>query len=219
MEKISTMTGTRRLLQIRHRLRFLVSLLVVAIAVHKAASFQIYGSISIVAPSASVTSKAFISPTQCSSFLADRVSIYEPRICISSKRSVLTMGAKGDGKKKRKKKLDSPSPSPQPTSSQPATPRVSTNINIPIRRQIQYGKLNKQSRESAGTSFRQEKLVRTKYRRSWDEEEIELKAEERRRKGQVRSFFLNFSWSKFHLAFHILTVVVSSCRIQTGTSF
>jgi hypothetical protein len=109
------------------------------------------------------------------------------------------MGAKGDGKKKRKKKLDSPSPSPQPTSPQPATPRVSNDINIPIRRQIQYGKLNKQSRESAGTSFRQQKLVRTKYRRAWDEEEIELKAEERRRKG----------WSKFHLAFHILTHLLS----------
>lgn len=102
----------------------------------------------------------------------------------------IEMGAKGDGKQRRKKQSSSPSPSstPQQSQQQQQQPqRVSNNINIPIRRQIQYGKINKQLREngSGGTaSFRQRKVVRTKYRRTWDEEEIELKAEERRRKGQ-----------------------------------
>lgn len=62
--------------------------------------------------------------------------------------------------------------------------RVSNDINIPIRRQIEYGKLNKQIRQTGTTAFRQKKVQRTKYRRTWDEEEIEQKAEERKRKGQ-----------------------------------
>jgi len=46
--------------------------------------------------------------------------------------------------------------------------------------------MNKQYRASQQGSFRQnnKKVMRTKYRRTWDEEEIEQKAEERRRKGQ-----------------------------------
>ena len=44
--------------------------------------------------------------------------------------------------------------------------------------------MHKRARQAAGTSFRQKKVVRTKYRRSWDEEELEEKAEERRRRGQ-----------------------------------
>ena len=98
------------------------------------------------------------------------------------------MMAKGDGKKKRKKQdgasiassgahlSEAPKPTPM---------RVSNDINIPIRRQIVYGRMNKEIRASGNTSFRQSKnMVRTKYRRTWDEEEIEQKAEERRRKGQ-----------------------------------
>ena len=95
---------------------------------------------------------------------------------------------KGDGKKKRKKKStetssDSPS-SPQQQSTTPA--RVSTDINISVRQQIAYANLNKQYRTTQQGSFRQINKVarRTKYRRTWDEEEIEQKAEERRRKGQ-----------------------------------
>jgi len=64
--------------------------------------------------------------------------------------------------------------------------RVSNDINIPIRRQIRFGRMNKQLRQTSSASFRQPRknLLRTKYRRTWDEEELEQKAEERRRKGQ-----------------------------------
>ena len=44
--------------------------------------------------------------------------------------------------------------------------------------------MNKEYSKQASTGFRQKKAVRTKFRRVWDEEEIERKAEERRRKGQ-----------------------------------
>ncbi|CAJ1959367.1 unnamed protein product [Cylindrotheca closterium] len=106
----------------------------------------------------------------------------------SPTRSFLTMGGHKDGKKKRKGKAASstssqsvPAATPTPT---PAAPRVSNDINVSIRRQIQYGKLNKKMREGGTAAFRQKKVARTKYRRAWDEEEIEQKAEERRRKGQ-----------------------------------
>jgi len=98
----------------------------------------------------------------------------------------LGMG-KGDGKKKRKRKSNSlGSPSPAAASApSPAEPmRVSSNINIPVRDQIKIAQLNKQARQYSGSSFRQRSVVRTKYRRTWDEEEIEQKAEERRRRGQ-----------------------------------
>ena len=106
---------------------------------------------------------------------------------------------KGDGKKKRKKSSSSSSSlgggagaaapasshtQPQSTSS---APRVSTNINISVRRQIAYANLNKQYRaaQQQQGSFRPDnKARRTKYRRTWEEEEMEQKAEERRRKGQ-----------------------------------
>jgi len=92
------------------------------------------------------------------------------------------MMGKGDGKKKRKPKqkksvsLDaSISPPPQ---------RVTNNINIPIKQQIRWGKIKKEAAKASGPSFRQKTAVRTKYRRTWDEEEIELKREERARKGK-----------------------------------
>jgi predicted RNA-binding protein with PIN domain len=44
--------------------------------------------------------------------------------------------------------------------------------------------MHKQAAKQSGTSFRQQKVVRTKYRRTWDEEEIEEKKEERRKRGQ-----------------------------------
>lgn len=94
---------------------------------------------------------------------------------------------KGDGKKKRKKKSAA---APSPADSKPAavpspTPlRVSNDIGIPVRHQIRVAKMNKQLAKQSGSSFRQKKVTRTKYRRSWDEEEILEKAEERKRKGQ-----------------------------------
>jgi YacP-like NYN domain len=114
------------------------------------------------------------------------------------------MMGKGDGKKKRPKKqkqsqtLSPPSVLSSSSMSQPH--RVSTDINIPIRRQIAFGKINKQYRESlssSSSSFRQtsrsggssiggtpKPLPRTKFRKVLDEETIQQKALERQRKGQ-----------------------------------
>lgn len=100
------------------------------------------------------------------------------------RRVVLEMG-KGDGKKKRKKKSTTASASPDPPApAQPAAPRVSSNSNIPVRDQIRWGQINKEYAKRAAPGFRQKKQQRTKYRRAWDEEEIEEKAVERRRRGQ-----------------------------------
>ena len=95
------------------------------------------------------------------------------------------MGGTKDGKQNRKKLSDSATPSQPAPAPTPAAPRVSTDFNISVRRQILYGRLNKQLRAGGTSSFRQKKVEKTKYRRTWDEEEIEQKAEERRRKGQV----------------------------------
>merc|ERR1712232_813613 len=93
----------------------------------------------------------------------------------------ITMG-KGDRKKQEETKkgkvidVDTPKiPPPQ---------RVSTDINIPIKHQIRWGKMKKEAAKAAGTSFRQKRVVRTSYRRKWDEEEIEMKKIERARKGK-----------------------------------
>lgn len=103
--------------------------------------------------------------------------------------SCLFMG-KGDGKKKRKKKSNG-TPSPSAETSSPSSPsssgtpmRVTSNSLVPVRHQIRWAKLNKEYRNQASAGFRQKRIIRTRYRRTWDEEEIELKAEERRRKGQ-----------------------------------
>jgi uncharacterized protein len=113
-----------------------------------------------------------------------------------NRNSVILYMAKGDGKKRRKKATEiassptanakaSPSLSNTPSPSPPPL-RVTTNINIPIRHQLRMAQFNKELRSSESTSsFRSpKKLERTKYRRTWDEEEIELKAIERRKKGQ-----------------------------------
>jgi hypothetical protein len=82
----------------------------------------------------------------------------------------LIMG-KGDGKKKRKKTTSSSaqpaSTTPQQQQQQPPPQRVSTDINVPVRMQIQYGQMRKAVSKQSGTSFRQAKVVRTKYRRTW----------------------------------------------------
>jgi predicted RNA-binding protein with PIN domain len=119
-------------------------------------------------------------------------SIASSRSVYSRRSIVLEMG-KGDGKKKQKKK---PSASASSTPSPPAPPsqqqqqvaapqRVSSNSNIPVRQQIRWAQIHKASVKQSAPGFRQpKKMERTKYRRSWDDEEIEEKAEERRRKGQ-----------------------------------
>ncbi len=125
-----------------------------------------------------------------------------------STRSLLVLmgqkgGSKGDKQNRKPKEGNSagaPSPTPSPSPSLHA-PRVSNQINVPIRRQIRYGKINKQLREAAasGSAFRQTKrgnfvavngpggagpVKRTSYRKSLDEETIQQKALERQRKGQ-----------------------------------
>ena len=104
----------------------------------------------------------------------------------------LWMG-KGDGKKQRKKKSTPSSASPATPSSSPAaasTPvshaqplRVLSDINVPVRHQIQMARINKQLQSTSGSSFRQQHK-RTAYRRSVTEEEAEEKALERKKRGQ-----------------------------------
>mmetsp|Transcript_36696 Transcript_36696/g.89014 ORF Transcript_36696/g.89014 Transcript_36696/m.89014 type:complete len:447 (+) Transcript_36696:286-1626(+) len=160
--------------------------LAIAVALHNAASFQLGGSSS--ANHQFSTSRNWRIPTPSTSFMGQTIPTLEAvsttlGTTTSPTRSFLTMGGNKDGKKKRKKQSTSSTPSQPAPSLTPAAPRVSNDINVPIRRQISYGKMNKQFREGGTTAFRQKK-VRTKYRRAWDEEEIEQKAEERRRKGQ-----------------------------------
>ena len=168
----------------------LVWFVVIASGLHNAASCQLRDSSSAIHHFSA--SRNWRIPSRSASFIGQTIPIVEVvsttlGTTASPTRSFLTMGGNKDGKKKRKRQSASstqsqPAPAPSPT---PAAPRVSNDINVSIRRQIQYGKLNKQLREGGTNAFRQKKVARTKYRRAWDEEEIEQKAEERRRKGQV----------------------------------
>mmetsp|Transcript_37686 Transcript_37686/g.82571 ORF Transcript_37686/g.82571 Transcript_37686/m.82571 type:complete len:418 (-) Transcript_37686:64-1317(-) len=97
------------------------------------------------------------------------------------RRSCLDMG-KGDGKKKRKKKpAASPAASPAPSDALPM--RVTSDSNISVKKQIKWARMKKEYSQ-VGQSFRQKKVVRTKYRRTWDEEEIEEKRVERSKRGK-----------------------------------
>uniref|UniRef100_A0A7S4MBD6 Uncharacterized protein n=1 Tax=Odontella aurita TaxID=265563 RepID=A0A7S4MBD6_9STRA len=93
----------------------------------------------------------------------------------------LVMG-KGDGKKKRKKKSAS-APAPTPVPETPAPRRVTNNSLMSVKTQIRLVKLHKAAGKTQ-TSFRQSNMKRTKYRRSWDEEEIEEKRVERSQRGK-----------------------------------
>jgi len=89
---------------------------------------------------------------------------------------------KGDGKKKRKKKSSSLS-APTPAVSAPAPMRVSTDINIPVKRQIRWAKLN-QEYSKARTSFRQVNIKKkTSYRKRLDEEEQQQVIEDKRKRN------------------------------------
>jgi predicted RNA-binding protein with PIN domain len=103
---------------------------------------------------------------------------------------------KGDGKKKRKKKSTSSSsqssnqqqqPSTSSSSSQVSPLRVSTNINIPVKRQIKWAKLNQEYiKKSSQTSFRQVKKTRTAFRKRLDDtEQTSLLLEKRKRNSNV----------------------------------
>merc|ERR1719491_586417 len=89
-----------------------------------------------------------------------------------SKNIILYMG-KGDGKKKRKKKSSTTQISSSASSLVSEPRRVSTHINIPIRRQIKWGQINKAIERQSTPSFRALNVKRTKYRKSIDEEEEE----------------------------------------------
>jgi hypothetical protein len=143
-------------------------------------SLQIYGSIS--SSPGSQTLKACYSGIRSTTFLTSQALLrevvfssessppnYGVHLLSTPTKSIISM-AKGDGKKKRKRK-EKPAALPPSAPVQPIAARVSNDINIPIRRQIRYGKLNKQHRQTGSTSFRQTtaKVVRTKYRRSWGE--------------------------------------------------
>ena len=102
----------------------------------------------------------------------------------------LLMG-KGDGKKKRKKKsatsIDSNtlSSSQAPSSHAPPPLRVTNSINIPIKRQIKWAKLNQEYSRNAQTSFRQVRK-RTSYRKQLDEDShTAMLGLKRSRNGQV----------------------------------
>lgn len=95
--------------------------------------------------------------------------------------SRLYMG-KGDGKKKRKKKTAAaPSAPSTEVAIQPL--RVSNDINIPVKRQIRWAKMNQEYRK-AGTSFRQiNTKKKTAYRKRLDEEEQQQVMEDKRHRN------------------------------------
>jgi hypothetical protein len=55
----------------------------------------------------------------------------------------------------------------QPAAVTPPPQRVSTNINIPVKHQIRWAQMHKAAAKSSGASFRQKKVERTSYRRTW----------------------------------------------------
>ena len=133
---------------------------------------------------------------------------------------------KGDGKKKRKKK--SATPPPPAAAAAPAIRevkiepmRVTNDINIPIKRQIRYAQMNKEfAKQRANPGFRQKKVVRTRYRRTWDEEEIEQKKEERKKRGQDPNWdvILNQTKASPLVVSHELNLRVSSYCFFISTS-
>jgi len=74
--------------------------------------------------------------------------------------------AKGDGKKKRTKKEKSEDPSRTSTTTaiSPIPQRVTSDINIPVRHQIQWAKMKKEYERASTSSFKA-KNVKTAYRK------------------------------------------------------
>ncbi|KAL7538998.1 hypothetical protein ACHAXR_008963 [Thalassiosira sp. AJA248-18] len=93
---------------------------------------------------------------------------------------------KGDGKNKRKKKTSASSVAQPAEASAPAPLRVSTDINIPVKRQIQWAKMNQEYRK-AKTAFRQTNIKKkTSYRKRLDEEEQQqVMVDKRTRNSEV----------------------------------
>lgn len=102
---------------------------------------------------------------------------------IARRKPLLYMG-KGDGKKKRPKKSSSPaSSSSTPEAPVPAPLRVTTDINISVKRQIRWAKMNQEYIKSQ-SSFRQNNIrKKTSYRKNLDEEEQQQVIEDKRRRN------------------------------------
>jgi predicted RNA-binding protein with PIN domain len=97
-------------------------------------------------------------------------------------RSCLHM-SKGDGKQKRKKQSPAQAATPPPATSANAPLRVSNDINIPIKRQIQWAKMNQEFIKSQ-TSFTQTNpKKKTSYRKQLDEEEQQQVINDRRHRN------------------------------------
>jgi predicted RNA-binding protein with PIN domain len=116
--------------------------------------------------------------------LVTRSPFLSVAVSFSTASTTALLGSKGDGKQRRK---PTPAAVSTPTSTPPIapqSPRVSSQINIPVRQQIKWAQLNKEIQREGATAFRQKKVERTKYRRAWEESELEVKAQERKKKGQ-----------------------------------
>jgi len=89
---------------------------------------------------------------------------------------------KGDGKKKRKKKTPASAVTALVVTA-PAPLRVSNDINIPVKRQIRWAKMNQEYIKSQ-TSFRQTNVrKKTSYRKRLDEEEQQQVIDDKRRRN------------------------------------
>lgn len=102
--------------------------------------------------------------------------------------SPIQMG-KGDGKQKRKKQSSastSPPPPPPPATSTPTVPqRVTNDINIPVKRQIQWAKM-KQEYVKSQSSFTQNNMkTKVSYRRRLDDEEQQQVIDDKRQRNAV----------------------------------
>ena len=90
---------------------------------------------------------------------------------------------KGDGKKRRKKKSPAPISSPE-DAVQPAPLRVTSDSNVPVKRQIKWARMNKEYFKSQ-TSFRQNNVKKkTAYRKRLDEEEQQQAIEDKRKRAK-----------------------------------
>ena len=108
-------------------------------------------------------------------------SNYRSQYKVSYRKSSRNMG-KGDGKQKRKKQSSSPEVLP-PVASSPSPLRVTNDINIPVKRQIQWAKMNQEYVKSQ-TSFKQNNLKKkTSYRKRLDEEEQQQVIDDKRRRN------------------------------------
>ncbi|KAL7486739.1 hypothetical protein ACHAW6_012326 [Cyclotella cf. meneghiniana] len=99
-------------------------------------------------------------------------------------RTLLFMG-KGDGKKKRKKQSTSFQSQPTQQMDQPAPLRVTNSINVPVKRQIKWAKMNQEYIKNSQTAFRQV-TKRTSYRKQLDDEEhAVMLGEKKQRNSEV----------------------------------